>query len=273
MRPNFLVIGAMKSATTTLWEGLRSHPQIFMPSRKEAWFFSRDDIFAEGWGWYEALFSEANAELAIGEASTCYTKQKTYPKAAPRIAEHLPEAKLIYIVRHPLERIESHWRHFLLRSHTVTFDDLVRTSDAIDVSCYWRQISAYRDHFSDDRILVVFFDDLIKDPGEVFERCFRFLGVDPSLTSVDPELAMHVSNTRRVDGQLIRLARKLPGFKSAKRAMPRISKTIGNTLRSPMPDHPAWSAELRRQVVDQIRDDTALFLRHYGKPADWWQLD
>ena len=91
MRPNFLIIGAMKCATTTLWETLRRHPQIFMDPEKELAFFSQDDRFARGWAWYEAKFSEANGKLAIGEATTSYTQKVIFPNASQRIAKHLPE--------------------------------------------------------------------------------------------------------------------------------------------------------------------------------------
>src|SRR5258706_1394558 len=137
MRPNFLLVGAMKCATTTWWQILRCHPQIFMPADKEPGFFSWDDKYSRGWNWYEALFSDAEGKLAIGEASTFYTKQMLFPEASHRIARHLPDAKLIYVVRNPIVRIESHWRHLLSRGLNLSLEELLRKPDIVDISCYW----------------------------------------------------------------------------------------------------------------------------------------
>jgi Sulfotransferase domain len=273
MRPNFLLIGAMKCATTTLWQFLRRHPQIFMPHNKEPGFFSRDEVFSRGWTWYEAQFSRAGGRLAIGEGTTCYTKKMLYPAASERIAKHLPEAKLIYIVRNPIERIESHWRHELSRGRNIPFEEVLRKPDVIDTSCYWRQISAYRKHFSDEQILVLFVEDFVKAPEAVLKECLEFLNVDSALHGIDPKLAVNVSRNYRIDGSLIRVVRMLPGIQSIKHVAPAISKAIGWKLRRPMPERPRWPIALRRHVVDQLAADSALFLNHYGKPADWWQFD
>ena len=269
------MIGAAKCATTTLWEHLRRHPQIFMASDKELRFFSRDDVFARGWAWYEPMFAGAGGKPAIGEGSTCYTKLAIFPNASGRIAECLPQAKLIYIVRNPIERIESYQRHLLARGHDVlSFDELLRHwPEAVDTSRYWRQISAYRAHFPDERILVLFFEELVKEPKAVLKRCFEFLRVDASLARPDLSLAVNASKDERMDGPLIRFVRKMPGVEPLKRAAPAVSKAIGSTLRRPMPDRPIWPARLRHQVIDQLADDTASILRHCGKPADFWQLD
>ena len=207
MRPNFLVIGAMKSATTTLWEILRRHPQISMPAQKDLAFFCTESQFARGWEWYEARFPGADGKVAIGECTVGYTKHVIFPDTSRRIATHLPDAKLIYIVRNPLERIESHWRHLLGRGHDVaSFDEFLRSQpDVVDTSCYWRQIGAYRAHFPDEKILVLFFEEFVKDQQLVLKRCFEFLRVDPALGAADAKLAANVSKGSRMDGSLIRL--------------------------------------------------------------------
>jgi hypothetical protein len=275
MRPNFLVIGAMKCATTTLCEHLGRHPQVFMASPKEPHFFNNDDVFGRGWPWYEALFSGAEGKLAIGEGNTANTMKAIFPNASQRIAAHLPQAKLIYIVRNPLKRIESHWMAVLTRGgDPPSFPAFLRDwPSAVDTSRYWRQISAYREHFADKQILVLFFEDFVQDPSRVLNRCFEFLGVDPSLGQIDSKLVMNASTGYGVDGPLIRFVRKLPGVESLKVAAPVISRAVGAKLRRPMPGRPIWTTDLRRQVVDQLADDSATLLRHYGKPADWWQFD
>ena len=82
-RPDFLVIGAMKCGTTSLYRYLRAHPQIQMAEPKELHFFSEPEVWARGWDWYEQRFPVREAAtVAVGEASTSYTKYPQYPNVA-----------------------------------------------------------------------------------------------------------------------------------------------------------------------------------------------
>ena len=121
-RPDFIVVGAMKSATTTLHEQLARQPGVFMSSPKEPNFFSDDAIYARGWGWYSSLFGEAGPGVVRGESSTHYTKLPTFPRTVERMVHDLPCVKLIYVMRHPIDRLISQYVHEL-------------TAGAIRVSC------------------------------------------------------------------------------------------------------------------------------------------
>ena len=113
--PNFIVIGAMKSGTTSLFHYLQAHPQVFMSPLKEVEFFVEEKNWRRGMDWYRAQFAGASpGALAIGEASTAYTKYPEYPGVPERIASSLPDARLIYILRDPIERIRSHYQHRVL---------------------------------------------------------------------------------------------------------------------------------------------------------------
>ncbi len=76
VKPNFLVIGAMKCATTSLCDIFAQHPQMFVCTPKEPEFFCDDKVFARGWPWYESLFTAGTNKLAVGEGSTSYTKAR-----------------------------------------------------------------------------------------------------------------------------------------------------------------------------------------------------
>ena len=105
--PNFLVIGAAKAGTTTVYQYLKQHPQVYMSPRKEPHFFSKNgtkDYPIPTLEDYQALFQEASDEIAIGEASTSYL---THPQTAERIQYHIPHAKLIAILRDPANRTYS----------------------------------------------------------------------------------------------------------------------------------------------------------------------
>ncbi|MGI9457226.1 MAG: hypothetical protein ACR2NU_11740, partial [Aeoliella sp.] len=90
---DFVVIGAMKAGTTTVFEYLSRHPQVFMADPKEPNYFSMDDVHSRGMDWYRGLFAEASDEQICGEASASYTRYPRFPQSAARMAELLPDAK------------------------------------------------------------------------------------------------------------------------------------------------------------------------------------
>ena len=274
MKPNFLVIGAMKCATTSLTDIFSQHPQMFVSTPKEPDFFCDDAVFAHGWSWYESLFAGAEGRLAVGEGSTGYTKQKLHPDASERVAKHLPDAKLIYIVRHPIERIESHWLHLVAAGEDVPplAQALQKWPHIVDTSLYWKQISAYRRLYPDERMLVLFVEDFAREPEVVIGRCYKFLGVDPKIAAADPATPSHVSGSKRMDGSLIRRLQQMPAARAIKNLAPGLARAIMPLFRKPLPGRPEWPAELRREVARQIKDDAAEFLRFYGQPADFWKL-
>jgi len=275
MKPNFLVIGAMKCATTSLCDLFATHPQMFVCTPKEPEFFCDDAVFARGWGWYESLFAGAQEKIAVGEGSTSYTKQMRFPHAAERIAKYLPEAKLIYIARHPLMRIESHWLLRIAAGLDVSpfAEALKKSPHIVDTSLYWKQISRYRDFYPDENLLLLFFEDFVSNPHDIIKRAYRFLGVNPELATADPAQAKHVTADVRVDGAVIRLIQKLRGARALRNLAPELGRKVTTKLRKPLPNRPEWPPELRREVIQQLADDTAEFLKFCGKPSDYWKLE
>src|SRR5262249_9316045 len=110
-QPDFIVIGAMKSATTTLHEQLARQPGIFMSRPKEPNFFSDDANYVRGLSWYRSLFPGRDGVVLRGESSTHYTKLPTYPRTVKRMTQSLRDVKLIYVMRHPIDRLVSHYMH------------------------------------------------------------------------------------------------------------------------------------------------------------------
>jgi hypothetical protein len=275
VRPNFLVIGAMKCGTTSLYDLLAQHPEIGMSCVKEPAFFCDDNVFAKGWSWYESCFAQAAGRKAVGEASTSYTKKYSYPHAAGRIARYLPHARLIYVVRHPLERIESQWLHGVhCRWHPANFGQALDNPSLIDPSRDWSQVSAYRDYFPDDRILVLFFDDFKANPSGFLSRCFDFLGVEPSFVPHGLDQARNVSASLTSERPLLGALRRIPFSRAVSDMLPvpwrNAIKQRLFTRRSVR--RPEWPADLRRKVIWEIGDDVRTFLKSYGRPSDFWEL-
>jgi hypothetical protein len=192
--PDFLILGAMKAGTTTLYGYLARHPDIFLSTPKEPQFFSREPIFARGLDWYRGLFAGAGPEQVCGEASTCYSRWPHFGDVATRIAKHLPDAKLIYQMRHPVDRAYSHYAHLmqerLVRGSGpwIVFEEALETiPEILDASLYAVQIRQYLEHFDRSRMLLTTLDDLRARPAETLVEAQRFLGLPPrDLTAEGP---------------------------------------------------------------------------------------
>ena len=275
VKPNFIVIGSMKSGTTTLCHLLGQHPEVFMADPKEPEFFCKKEIYARGWDWYQSLFAGVKNESAVGEGSTSYAKAPLFSKVPERIFKHVPHARLIYIVRHPLERIESHWMHRVRHGDTRSFKKMLRHyPNLIDTSRYWHQIQQYRKYFGDDQILVTFFDELKKNPEKVLAQCFSFLKVSPLVKLPNPSEHLYPTREFRVESDLLKRARTNAGFGIASRFIPfRLKSFLRERLEVRVIGRPAWDPAKRRWVTSEIADDVRTFLDFYRRPADFWNMN
>lgn len=271
MKPNFLVIGAAKSGTTTLCNLLGQHPEVYMFPHKETHFFSFN--YERGLDWYESKFKPATGIKAIGEGSPTYSEGN--PEVVKRIAHHLPTAKLIYIVRHPVRRIESDFVQLLDNGHQ--FDSLdtaiKKWKPLVDSSCYWARINDFRQYFSDEQILVLFMDDLSENPGAVLKQCFEFLEVDPIVALEKTEPTLNSRSTKQVDYPWMAWLRRQRLFLDAKWLMPTwLIRRLKPLLRKPLKVDVQWQEETRQRINARLREDSAKFLTFYGKPEGYWQL-
>jgi hypothetical protein len=203
MLPNFLIIGSQKAGTTSLYNILKKHPQVFMPEKKEVNFFFLEGEFRRGIEHYRDFFSDIpSGKTAYGEASPGYI---CHPQAPARIKEYLPGAKLILTVRNPIERAYSqYWDNRMTLSEPHEF---AQTLDiALDAAyepgkpgyfsrgAYMQYIYRYLELFPPDQLLVLLFDDLRDDPSKFYRTCFEFLGVDPDFRLPDMERAFNPSS-------------------------------------------------------------------------------
>lgn len=177
--PDFIIIGAMKCATSTLHEQLARQPGCFMSRPKEPCFFSDDAIFERGAKWYGGLFEAAPADAVRGESSTHYTKLPTHPHTVPRMRAQLPDVKLIYVMRHPLDRLVSHYIHEWSQGNVrEPLERAVgRHPELVSYGLYARQLRPFLEAFGPERLLPVFFEQLAADPQAGLERIARFVGL------------------------------------------------------------------------------------------------
>lgn len=179
-RPDYIIIGAMKSATSSLQEQLAMQPGIFASEPKEPNFFSNDEIYANGHDWYSDLFSSASPSDILGEASTHYTKLPRYPNTVDRLAEYCPDVKLIYVMRHPIDRLISHYVHNWTMGYVgknVDIEQAIKNyQNFVSYSLYSHQLNPFIDAFGRENILPVFFGHLFKDPQAELSRISKFIG-------------------------------------------------------------------------------------------------
>ncbi len=177
-KPDFIIVGAMKCATSSLHEQLAAQTGLFMSTPKEPNFFSDEDVFVRGMDWYTGLFASADNGDLCGESSTHYTKLPVHAGVVERLAEHTPDAKFIYVMRHPVDRLVSAYIHeWSERTITESIDEAVRKhTRLIDYSRYAMQLRPYLERFGPERVLPVFFEAMHDRPQDTLERVCRFIG-------------------------------------------------------------------------------------------------
>jgi hypothetical protein len=196
--PDFIIMGAMKCGTSTLYEQLAAQPAFFMSTLKEPNFFSDDEVFSRGVDWYQSLFAAAARDQIIGEASTHYTKLPTHPMARERLIEAIPNARLVYLMRHPIDRLVSHYIHdWTMGEAPATIDDAVcPTSPYVDYGRYHFQLMPYISHFGRENILPVFLERMNAAPAETLKHVVGFLGHNGAVAWRDDLGTQNISRDR-----------------------------------------------------------------------------
>jgi len=177
-----LIVGAMRSGTTSLFYYLSEHPEIAPSREKEPLFFCDDTKLARGLDWYLSLW-DWNPEVHTFalEASSNYTMQPLWPNTAERIsyvAEDF-QLKFIYLLRHPLRRIESHLS-FLASAGDLDTSDATIPDECVAYSRYAMQIQPYVDTFGRENIFFLTLESLERDPQTQLRAICEFLHIDPT---------------------------------------------------------------------------------------------
>ena len=231
--PNFLIIGAQKAGTSSLYAYLVQHPQILPAATKELHFFSTE--YSRGTAWYRQQFPRQarinnrarrlGKPVITGEASPYYL---FHPHAPQRIARLLPDVKLIVLLRDPVSRAYSHYRHEVkLRTESLPFAEAIRReperiSEGLRLlqadegvnnfahqhysylarGAYVDQLAAFEKHFSRDRFFIATSDDLFNDAQQVYQQVLQFLGVDVlPLKDADPRNVGGYERASRIELQ------------------------------------------------------------------------
>jgi hypothetical protein len=278
MLPNLLVVGAMKSGTTSLHHYLSLHPEIFMSEDKEPTFFTVEKNWHRGVSWYSSLFP--TDKPVRGESSPDYTKYPAIDGVPARIHSVVPDARLIYLLRDPVERIVSHYidAYSFGRVHKPINRELANFEDHHFVNCsrYCMQLEQYLEYFEADRILVITSEELRADRDATMRAVFEFLGVDPSFSSPAFAEVLYTAEEKRRNARLgyvfLTIADKVRRSSLRRYLSPKLMAPIrllnARTAR-PIP-RPELDPSLRRELVDYLRPDVERLRVFTDNPFPHW---
>lgn len=196
--PNCIVIGAIKCGTTSLHFYLQQHPQIMMSHPKELNYFIKSRNWFRGKEWYRSHFP---AHIPVrGETSPLYTALSMNSGVPQRMHALIPEAKLIYIVRDPIERLRSHYCH--TRLHTGErrpFEQALEQNPLLlGATSYHSNLKRFLHVYPREQILILCTENLKSTRESVLRDIFLFLGVDPGFTSLRFKITSHATRFKRV---------------------------------------------------------------------------
>jgi hypothetical protein len=290
--PNFLIIGAPKSGTSSLYNYLQQHPDIFMSSVKEPHFFVyQADDKIEGYGpgdrntvqrlfftdpdRYHALFKEGADKPARGEASAMYIY---YPVTPLRIKDAIPDVKLIAVLRNPVERAHSSYLHMVRegRETCASFEAALQEEEARiqddwlplwhykKMGFYHEQLERYYDAFDASQIRIYLFEDFESEPLAVMQDIFRYLGVDDAFV---PDMTIRHNITgvpkNKMLHRLHHFLKKPHSLKAALKPMfPQVMRRSLKTrlvaqLQTKNLHKPSLAPEVRQGLIDAYRPDIA----------------
>ncbi len=272
--PTFIIIGAMKAGTSSLHNYLNAHPEISMSKKKETDFFLTEDHGGRDIKWYKSQFDPTKP--VRGETSPNYTKRHYYPGVPERMHKLLPNIKLIYVVRDPIDRLISNYMHavnegkrsledfsnyfgtskdmyldreryqyFLkdpsLRGKKEEYAYVRKSAHFMNISCYYYQISAFLEFYDLKNILVISSEDLKHNRLDTLKKTFAFLGVDENFVSKEFNIMSHKTDNK---------------FAESKKKLIK----------------PKLAATQRNEIINYLKPDIDKFRKLTGQKFDNWSV-
>lgn len=186
--PGLIIIGGMKCGTSSLFNYLNQHPQLFGSKYKEVGYFCRDEFYSQGEKWYRTHFPRVEDMPDGSLAFDATPDYLLYPEAPGRIAELLPDVKLIALLRNPTERAISHYFHNIKKGREKEeILDAMKFEQAVYKrrSIYKEQIERYYKLFDANNIKIIQSEEFFENPTKTLRDIFLFLGVDQSVEISD----------------------------------------------------------------------------------------
>ena len=273
--PNLIVIGAQKCGTSVLHYYLGLHPEVSMSNPKELNFFIAERNLPRGLDWYTRHFDPA--ARCRGESSPNYTAYPQHLGVPERMAETVPDAKLIYMVRDPIDRIAAHWVHNFAKRREK--GDLRATllhpnTSYVSRSRYHLQLTRFLERYDDERILVIDQSDLRDERMPTLRRVFEFAGVDPGFEHPKFEQERHSTSRKK---RATRLGMRVQNASRSRwgRHVPRrawLAMDVALPLSKPI-DKPTGVADaLGPEVLEVLHEDAERLRAHTGRDFAHWSV-
>ena len=279
MLPNLIIIGAMKCATSSLHYYLGLHPEIKMSKKKELDFFIFEQNWDRGITWYESQFS-GKAKI-YGESSPNYTKYPWFKRVPQRMYSIVPNAKLIYILRDPIERIVSEYVHIYSEGgdkRTIK-EALTNLKDNwyVDNSKYYMQLEQYFDFYPKSNFLIMTAEDLQMDTQKALEKAFRFLDLDESFFTRDFFKRVHTSKNKYVKNRLGRFLEKEVGHRKLEDILLSIfphliQKAYFRVSRNKAIAKPKLDEDTIQNLKRSLEDDVDKLRKYTGYSFENWSI-
>jgi len=276
--PNLIVIGAMKTGTSSLHSYLDCHPQISMSRPKELDFFVAEKNWPKGLDWYESHLPAIDGVQILGESSPNYTKCHVFAGVPGRMHSLVPEAKLIYLLRDPIERIVSHYVHNYSteresESISRALKDL-ENNHYVLCSKYYMQLEPYLACFPRSNILIVTSGNLRNHRQQTLQRIFRFLDVDDTFCSQDFAQVLHRSSDKRRTSRVGSLLLRVPGRQRIKSLLPFLTRFAGlyRSLSLLRVRRPMIDERLRQRLADALIEDVERLRAYTGRSFEQWSV-
>ena len=281
--PTFVLAGAPRCGTTSVYHMLNSNPEVFLPEKKELWFFYTESEWLRGVDWYADCFSGHGGAKAVGEATPLYFCD---PKAVRRMAKLIPDLKILLVLRNPIERLSSHyWFNVRKSKEPLEMEEAVEAElsdkrpwkldkgalNYVGIGLYDTHIRRLWKAFSPAQVHVIIIEEIVADPNRVFEGLWGFLGVAPMGLPTAPKknegqwLSKEAADSLYRDAGVKRaLSAILP--ESAKAPLRRVRDKL--VLRGSSPDMPD---SLRERLEAVYAPSIAALEKLLGRDLSVWR--
>jgi len=275
--PNLVIIGAQKCATTSLHIYLGTHPEIHMSKEKELDFFARERNWALGEDWYRSHFS--TRAKVNGESSTSYTAHPRITGSPELMHSLIPDARLIYLVRDPIERMISHWVHSTAsgEEQRPIEESLLapEPNHYLARSRYGMQLERYLQWWDPAQIMVLEMSEMDAEREATLRRVFRFLGVSEEHQSWRFGLRRHETRRKRRKTALGRWADGSAPVRWLRRVPLHLrwpaEAALFYPLSRPIP-RPNLPREAREALAARLLEDLGLLESQLGRRFDHWSV-
>lgn len=279
--PDIFVIGAMRAGTTNFCADLATHPHVVVPHLKEPWVLVRSlGRVNVAQSMYQDLYGGANAShQLLVDGSTSNSMLPQHPSVAGLASKLAPRARILYLVRDPVQRAISQFRHQLawgVATHDEFAASIRYDSTFIDYGRYWWQLQPWLAAFGRDAIRVILFEEYTADRRRVVSDVAVSLGLDPSLVTIDEEAILNQSSDARMvsalwrsvllsDAYQTRIRHKIPQRwrdEVSSRVLPRAGGGVARPSRD----------EVER-IIQGTRQDAEALASFLGRTEPLWDLD